>query len=122
MDYKVGLLSTIQNLINDKVYESTHTTPDPVSLNKLLAEMVESGCTHAFMEVSSHSIDQDRIAGLAFEGAVFTNISHDHLDYHKTFLDYINAKKKFFDNLPSNAFALINTDDKRGAVIPKFTV
>ena len=121
LGYKVGLLSTIQNLINDKVYESTHTTPDPVSLNKLLAEMVESGCTHAFMEVSSHSIDQDRIAGLAFEGAVFTNISHDHLDYHKTFLDYINAKKKFFDNLPSNAFALINTDDKRDAVMVQNT-
>lgn len=121
LGYKVGLLSTIQNLIDGKIYHSTHTTPDPVSLNKLLSEMVEAGCSHAFMEVSSHSIDQDRIAGLKFEGGVFTNISHDHLDYHKTFLDYINAKKKFFDHLPTNAFALTNTDDKRGAVMVQNT-
>lgn len=121
LGYKVGLLSTIKNLINDREYISTHTTPDPIALNKLLAEMAEEGCSHVFMEVSSHAIDQDRIAGLNFEGAVFTNISHDHLDYHKTFLDYINAKKKFFDNLPLGAFALVNIDDKRGQVMVQNT-
>ncbi|MBX7226069.1 MAG: UDP-N-acetylmuramoyl-L-alanyl-D-glutamate--2,6-diaminopimelate ligase [Chitinophagales bacterium] len=121
LGYKVGLLSTIRNLVDDKEFISTHTTPDPVSLNKLLAEMVQEGCTHAFMEVSSHAIDQDRIAGLKFTGAAFTNITHDHLDYHKTFLDYINAKKRLFDQLPADAFALINTDDKRGTVMVQNT-
>ncbi len=114
---KVGLLSTIENKIMDMVIPSTHTTPNPIELNELLNKMVEANCQYAFMEVSSHAIDQDRIAGLHFTGAAFTNISHDHLDYHKTFQEYIYAKKKFFDHLPSNAFALTNIDDKRGEVM-----
>ncbi len=114
---QVGLLSTVENRINDVVIPSTHTTPDPVQLNKLLAQMVDAGCTHACMEVSSHAAHQHRIAGLEFTGAVFTNITHDHLDYHKTFDQYIAAKKMFFDALPSTAFALVNTDDKRGMVM-----
>lgn len=114
---KVGLLSTIVNKIGNQEIPSTHTTPDPIAINALLHQMVESGCTHAFMEVSSHAADQDRIFGLEFAGAVFTNITHDHLDYHKTFQEYIYAKKKFFDNLPNTAFALTNIDDKRGEVM-----
>lgn len=117
LGYSVGLLSTVENKIDDEIIPSTHTTPDAVNLNALLARMVEHGCTHVFMEVSSHSIHQNRIAGLEFDGAVFTNISHDHLDYHKTFDEYIKAKKLFFDHLSKNAFALVNGDDKRANVM-----
>ena len=113
--YSCGLLSTIENIISHEVIPSTHTTPDPLELNALLRKMVESGCEYAFMEVSSHSVDQDRIAGLHFAGGIFTNLTHDHLDYHKTMANYRNAKKKFFDNLPERAFALTNLDDKNGA-------
>jgi UDP-N-acetylmuramoyl-L-alanyl-D-glutamate--2,6-diaminopimelate ligase len=111
------LISTVENQIGDQVIPSTHTTPDTVSLNALLAEMVEAGCTHAFMEVSSHAVHQQRIAGLEFTGALFSNITHDHLDYHKTFDEYIKAKKGFFDALNSHAFAITNVDDKRGHVM-----
>lgn len=117
MGYSCGLLSTIENRIADQLLESTHTTPDALSLNTLLAEMVEVGCSYAFMEVSSHAVDQRRIAGLKFAGGIFSNITHDHLDYHKTFQNYIQAKKKFFDDLPKTAFALTNLDDKRGEVM-----
>lgn len=117
LGYSVGLLSTVENKINDKILEASFTTPDAVELNMLLAEMVASGCTHCFMEVSSHSLVQHRVAGLHFSGAVFTNISHDHLDYHETFDAYIAAKKTLFDMLPSEAFALANVDDKRGSVM-----
>ena len=117
MGYKTGLLSTVENKIGNQVIPATHTTPNPVVLNELLAKMVKSGCDYAFMEVSSHSIHQERIAGLDFDGAVFTNITHDHLDYHGTFKNYINAKKQFFDDLDQKAFALINIDDKRGEVM-----
>lgn len=114
MGYRCGLISTVKNLVAGRVIESTHTTPDPIALNKLLREMKDNGCTHVFMEVSSHAIHQRRIAGLDFNIAVFTNITHDHLDYHGTFQNYIDAKKLFFDDLPSSAKALINKDDKRG--------
>lgn len=117
LGYKTGLLSTINNIIGNNVVLATHTTPDPVSLNALLARMVDEGCSYAFMEVSSHAIHQKRIAGLSFRGGVFTNLSHDHLDYHKTFADYIKAKKEFFDLLPESAFALINKDDPNGLVM-----
>jgi UDP-N-acetylmuramoyl-L-alanyl-D-glutamate--2,6-diaminopimelate ligase len=117
LGYKCGLLSTVENQINGKVIPSTHTTPDPVELNSLLAEMVDSGCDYCFMEVSSHAISQRRIERLAFAGGVFTNLTHDHLDYHKTFLRYLNAKKAFFDGLPKDAFALTNSDDKNGNVM-----
>ncbi|UII23237.1 UDP-N-acetylmuramoyl-L-alanyl-D-glutamate--2,6-diaminopimelate ligase [Fulvivirga ligni] len=117
MGYKTGLLSTVNNRIGDEIIPSSHTTPDALSLNQLLAKMVESGCEYAFMEVSSHAIQQERIAGQLFAGAIFTNISHDHLDYHKTFDAYISAKKKLFDDLPSTAFALVNVDDKRGRIM-----
>jgi UDP-N-acetylmuramoyl-L-alanyl-D-glutamate--2,6-diaminopimelate ligase len=113
--YNCGLLSTIENIINHEVVPSTHTTPDPIELNTLLQRMVEQDCEYAFMEVSSHSVAQDRIAGLLFAGGIFTNLTHDHLDYHKTMANYRNAKKKFFDNLPQTAFALTNLDDKNGA-------
>jgi len=115
--YKSGLLSTIVNKINHEEIPSTHTTPDPIAINALLQNMVQHGCEYAFMEVSSHAADQDRIWGLQFTGAIFTNITHDHLDYHKTFQEYICAKKKFFDQLPVTAFALTNIDDKRGEVM-----
>ena len=115
--YNAGMISTVENRIIDTVIPSTHTTPDPVQLNELLKKMITAGCTHAFMEVSSHAVDQERIAGLKFAGALFTNITHDHLDYHKTFENYIKAKKKFFDELTSDAFALVNADDKRGMVM-----
>ena len=115
--YNCGLLSTIENIVNREVVPSTHTTPDPIELNSLLHNMVDKGCEYAFMEVSSHSVAQDRIAGLCFAGGIFTNLTHDHLDYHKTMANYRNAKKKFFDNLPQNAFALTNLDDKNGAIM-----
>lgn len=117
LGYNVGMISTVENRIVDTVIPSTHTTPDPVQLNELLRKMITAGCTHAFMEVSSHAVDQERIAGLKFAGALFTNITHDHLDYHKTFENYIKAKKKFFDELSGDAFALVNADDKRGMVM-----
>lgn len=117
LGYKCGLFSTVCNYINNKEFPATHTTPDPVQLNSLLADMVEAGCEYAFMEVSSHSVDQQRIAGLIFVGGIFTNLTHDHLDYHKTFDNYLAAKKKFFDNLPASAFALVNADDKNGQVM-----
>ena len=115
--YMCGLLSTIENIIGTKVVPSTHTTGDQLELNALLSQMVEAGCEYAFMEVSSHSIDQDRIAGLHFDGGIFTNLTQDHLDYHKTLANYRDAKKKFFDNLPATAFALTNLDDKNGMVM-----
>src|SRR6185437_113752 len=112
-----GLLSTVENRIGDKVVPATHTTPDPLHLNALLREMVDAGCTYAFMETSSHAIHQHRIAGLHYAGGLFSNITHDHLDYHKTFYEYIRVKKSFFDSLPSDAFAISNADDKLGAVM-----
>ena len=117
LGYNVGLISTIQNQINDQIFPSTHTTPDPIALNKLLSEMVKKKCHYAFMEVSSHAVVQERIAGLKFAGGIFTNITHDHLDFHGNFDNYIKAKKSFFDQLPSSAFALTNLDDKRGMVM-----
>jgi len=117
MGYSVGLLSTVQNQINKKVIEASHTTPDAIQLNELLAQMVDSGVEYCFMEVSSHALSQHRVDGVKFKGAVFTNISHDHLDYHKTFDAYISAKKKLFDDLHSDAFALVNVDDKRGRIM-----
>ncbi len=117
LGYKCGLLSTVCNYINGKELPATHTTPDPVQLNRILAEMVSEGCDYAFMEVSSHSADQKRIAGLEFDGGIFTNLTHDHLDYHKTFDNYLAAKKGFFDSLSSNAFALVNVDDRNGRVM-----
>ena len=115
--YVCGLLSTIENIIGKKAVPSTHTTGDQLELNELLSQMVDAGCEYAFMEVSSHSIDQERIAGLCFAGGIFTNLTQDHLDYHKTFANYRDAKKKFFDSLPSSAFALTNLDDKNGMVM-----
>ncbi|MBS1599245.1 MAG: UDP-N-acetylmuramoyl-L-alanyl-D-glutamate--2,6-diaminopimelate ligase [Bacteroidetes bacterium] len=117
LGYKSGLLSTVQNHIGDTIIPATHTTPDAISLNALLRQMVDAGCSHAFMETSSHAIDQHRIAGLKFTGGIFSNITHDHLDYHKTFEEYIRVKKSFFDSLPSTAFAISNADEKRGAVM-----
>lgn len=117
LGYVAGLISTVENRIGDKVIPSTHTTPDPIQLNDLLRKMSEAGCAYVFMEVSSHAVDQERIAGLKFTGAIFTNITHDHLDYHKTFENYIKAKKKYFDDLSADAFAIVNADDKRGMVM-----
>ncbi len=114
---KAGLISTVQNQIGDKVLAATHTTPDAISLNAMLKQMVDEHCTHVFMEVSSHAVHQHRIAGLKYAGGSFTNITHDHLDYHQTFDEYIRVKKSFFDSLPSSAFALSNADDKRGPVM-----
>lgn len=117
LGYTCGLISTVQNHIGSRIVAATHTTPDPISLNKLLREMADAGCSYAFMETSSHAIQQQRIAGLEYAGGVFSNITHDHLDYHKTFDEYIRVKKAFFDQLPSGAFALSNADDKRGPVM-----
>lgn len=117
-----GMISTVQNKIGDRTLSATHTTPDALALNRLLAEMVEEGCDYCFMEVSSHAVVQHRIAGLNFSGGVFTNISHDHLDFHKTFDNYIKAKKAFFDQLPRSAFALVNVDDKVGPVMLQNTI
>jgi len=117
LGHKSGLLSTVCNYINDVPVEATHTTPDALELNELLAQMVTAGCEYAFMEVSSHSIDQRRIAGLEFNGGIFTNITRDHIDYHLTFENYLKAKKLFFDDLPEEAFALTNADDKNGFVM-----
>ena len=117
MGYKAGLLSTVCNYVDDRAVESTHTTPDALALNALLAEMVDAGCEYAFMEVSSHSVDQRRIAGLRFVGGIFTNLTRDHIDYHKTFDNYLKAKKRFFDELPKGAFAIVNADDKNGMVM-----
>jgi len=117
LGYKCGLLSTVENQINDAIIASTHTTPDPVELNMLLDEMVAQGCDYCFMEVSSHAVAQNRIAGLNFSGGIFTNLTHDHLDYHLTFDNYLKAKKAFFDGLPKSAFALTNVDDKNGNVM-----
>jgi UDP-N-acetylmuramoyl-L-alanyl-D-glutamate--2,6-diaminopimelate ligase len=117
LGYKVGLLSTVQNQVNDEIIPSTHTTPDALSLNMLLFAMVENDCTHCFMEASSHAIHQERISGIRLAGTIFTNITHDHLDYHKTFENYIEAKKKLFDEQPKDSFAIVNSDDKRGRVM-----
>jgi len=117
LGYHCGMLSTVQNQIGDRIVPSTHTTPDPIHLNALLADMVTDGCDYVFMEVSSHAIHQQRIAGLKFAGGIFSNITHDHLDYHKTFDEYIRVKKSWFDGLPATAFALTNLDDKRGNVM-----
>ncbi len=113
MGHKVGLLSTVCNYIDGEAIPTDHTTPDPITLHSLMARMVEAGCEYAFMEVSSHSIDQKRISGLSFDGGIFTNLTRDHLDYHKTVENYLKAKKKFFDDLPADAFALTNADDIR---------
>jgi UDP-N-acetylmuramoyl-L-alanyl-D-glutamate--2,6-diaminopimelate ligase len=117
LGYKCGLLSTVCNYVHHTRRDATHTTPDPVRLNAMLAEMADEGCEYAFMEVSSHAIDQRRVSGLHFEGGIFTNLTHDHLDYHLTFDNYLAAKKKFFDGLPKESFALVNTDDKNGNVM-----
>ncbi len=117
LGFKAGLISTVQNFVDTQIYPATHTTPDPVALNALLAEMLHRGCDYCFMEVSSHAVVQHRISGLNFAGGVFTNLSHDHLDFHKTFAAYIKAKKAFFDELPKNAFALVNADDRNGTVM-----
>ena len=117
LGYNVGLISTVKNKINNEEIPSTHTTPDAIQLNQLLKKMVDCGCTHCFMEVSSHAVVQNRISGIRFTGGVFTNITHDHLDYHKTFDEYLKAKKRFFDSLPEEAFSLVNKDDTNGMVM-----
>jgi UDP-N-acetylmuramoyl-L-alanyl-D-glutamate--2,6-diaminopimelate ligase len=117
LGYKCGLFSTVCNYIVITEHPATHTTPDPVQLNRNLAAMVEAGCDYAFMEVSSHAIDQKRIAGLQYAGAIFTNLTHDHLDYHRNFSNYLNVKKSFFDSLSADAFALVNADDRNGKVM-----
>ena len=119
--YKVGLLSTVCNYIDDRAVPADHTTPDPIELNELLSEMVKAGCEYAFMECSSHAIHQKRIGGLRFTGGIFTNLTRDHLDYHKTFENYRNAKKAFFDGLPKTAFAITNADDRNGRVMVQNT-
>ncbi len=121
LGYKAGLLSTVCNYVDGEAVPTEHTTPDPITLNRLLARMADAGCQYAFMEVSSHSVVQNRIGGLRFAGGVFTNITRDHLDYHKTFENYIRAKKQFFDRLPKEAFAITNADDKNGGVMVQNT-
>jgi UDP-N-acetylmuramoyl-L-alanyl-D-glutamate--2,6-diaminopimelate ligase len=122
LGYHTGLLSTILNRIDEEIIPSTHTTPDAIHLNSLLNHMAEKGCSYCFMEVSSHSIVQNRIAGLTFAGGIFSNITHDHLDFHKTFDEYLKAKKRFFDELPATAFALTNVDDRNGQVMLQNTI
>lgn len=117
LGYTCGLLSTVENQIGDKVVPATHTTPDAISLNALLKQMADEGCSHVFMETSSHALHQHRVTGLLYAGGIFSNITHDHLDYHKTFDEYIRVKKTFFDSLPSSGFAISNADDKRGTVM-----
>ena len=117
LGFTCGLISTIENKIGDTIIAATHTTPDAINLHALLKKMNDAGCKYVFMECSSHAIDQQRIAGVIFRGSIFTNITHDHLDYHKTFDEYIRVKKMWFDNLPANAFAISNADDKRGTVM-----
>ncbi len=117
LGYKCGLLSTVENQIGSATVPATHTTPDAISLNQLLSQMVKEGCSHVFMETSSHAIHQHRVTGLQYAGGLFSNITHDHLDYHKTFDEYIRVKKSFFDSLSSAAFAISNADDKRGTVM-----
>ncbi|HPH85962.1 MAG TPA: UDP-N-acetylmuramoyl-L-alanyl-D-glutamate--2,6-diaminopimelate ligase [Ferruginibacter sp.] len=117
MGHTCGLISTVQNQVGTKVIESTHTTPDAINLNRLLKQMVDEGCDYVFMECSSHAIQQHRVTGLSFAGGLFSNITHDHLDYHKTFDEYIRVKKSWFDQLPGKAFAISNADDKRGMVM-----
>ena len=119
--YKVGLISTVCNYIDDEAIPTEHTTPDPITLNRLLGRMADEGCKYAFMEVSSHSIAQKRISGLKFAGGIFTNLTRDHLDYHKTVENYLKAKKKFFDELPKSSFSLTNLDDKNGLVMTQNT-
>lgn len=121
MGYKVGLISTVVNYIDGKAIPTEHTTPDPITLNRLLGEMADTGCEFAFMEVSSHSVVQNRIGGLKFAGGIFTNLTRDHLDYHLTFENYLKAKKQFFDNLSENAFVITNADDKNGMVMVQNT-
>ncbi|PID93295.1 MAG: UDP-N-acetylmuramoyl-L-alanyl-D-glutamate--2,6-diaminopimelate ligase [Bacteroidetes bacterium] len=121
LGYKTGLISTIHNKIGERVLPSTHTTPDAITLQATIADMVAENCSYCFMEVSSHAIAQDRVAGLSFDGGIFTNLTHDHLDYHKTFSAYLSAKKSFFDHLPHTAFALTNADDKNGLVMTQNT-
>jgi UDP-N-acetylmuramoyl-L-alanyl-D-glutamate--2,6-diaminopimelate ligase len=121
LGYGAGLLSTIQNILLGRIIPSTHTTPDPIQLNSLLRELADQGGSYCFMEVSSHAVAQKRISGLKFAGGIFTNLTHDHLDYHKTFQEYLRAKKSFFDHLPSGAFALINADDRNGKVMVQNT-
>lgn len=121
LGFKAGCLSTIRNYVGQRTVGATHTTPDPVQLNSLLKEMVDDGCQYAFMEVSSHALAQQRVAGLEFAGGIFSNITHDHLDYHKTFDEYIRAKKLFFDNLPGGSFAIINNDDRNGKIMVQNT-
>lgn len=121
LGFRAGLLSTVSNYVNDEKYPTTHTTLDPIMLNSFLRKMVDAGCTHAFMEVSSHAIHQKRVHGLHFAGGIFTNLTQDHLDYHKNMLEYRNVKKSFFDSLPSEAFALTNIDDKNGQVMVQNT-
>lgn len=121
MGYKAGLISTVVNYIDGEAVPTEHTTPDPITLNELLGRMADAGCEYAFMEVSSHSVVQNRIGGLKFAGGIFTNITRDHLDYHKTFENYLKAKKQFFDNLPEDAFAITNADDKNGMVMVQNT-
>lgn len=119
--YKVGLISTVCNYIDDEAIPTEHTTPDPITLNKLLGRMADEGCKYVFMEVSSHSVVQKRIGGLQYSGGIFTNLTRDHLDYHKSFDNYLKAKKTFFDNLPKSAFALTNIDDKNGLIMTQNT-
>ncbi len=121
LGYGCGLLSTIANYIEDEVFPTQNTTPDPLSINGLMARMVEKGCQYCFMEVSSHALDQERVVGLTFSGAIFTNLTHDHLDYHKTYPEYIRCKKILFDSLPKGSFALVNVDDKNGNIMVQNT-
>lgn len=121
LGYKVGLLSTVENKIGEEIIPASHTTPNAIALNQLLARMVDEGCDYAFMEASSHAIHQRRTYGLDFDGAIFTNLTHDHLDYHETFKNYLNAKKMLFDELPKTAFSLVNADEKNGVIIPQNT-